>query len=287
MVMVLDSSGSMAGDDGSGSTRIASARKAVGTVVDALPDGYPTGLRVYGADKAKGCDDTRLAQPVAALDRAGIKQAVAGVRPKGDTPIGLSLRKAAGDLPRPAGGAIGKRTILLISDGEDNCRAPPPCKVAAQLAAVRRRSAHRRHRLPGGGQGPRTAGVHRRRPATGGTTTPRTPGRSPASSSGPANSPRTATASRASRSAGRRPARRRTRHRPRAVPGHHRARRGAVLRRRPGRRLDGRLLGDRGAPARRGRRLPRRAAHPDRVRHRQLLRLHHRAASGSTRARRR
>lgn len=135
MVMVLDSSGSMAGDDGSGSTRIASARKAVGTVADALPDGYPTGLRVYGADKAKGCDDTRLAQPVAALDRAGLKRAVAGVRPKGDTPIGLSLRKAAGDLRRPAGGATGKRTILLISDGEDNCQAPPPCKVAAQLAA--------------------------------------------------------------------------------------------------------------------------------------------------------
>lgn len=135
MVLVLDSSGSMAGNDGSGSTRIASARKAVGTVVDALPDGYPTGLRVYGADRPKGCEDTRLAQPVAALDRAGIKQAVAGLKPKGDTPIGLSLRKAADDLPRPAGGSIGKRTILLISDGEDNCQAPPPCKVAAQLAA--------------------------------------------------------------------------------------------------------------------------------------------------------
>ncbi|MFG2890341.1 VWA domain-containing protein [Streptomyces sp. NPDC048248] len=135
MVMVLDSSGSMAEKDGSGSTRIAAARKAVGTVVDALPDGYPTGLRVYGADKPQGCDDTRLAQPVSPLDRAGMKRAVAGVTPKGDTPIGLSLRKAAADLPKAAGGAIGKRTILLISDGEDTCKTPPPCRVAAQLAA--------------------------------------------------------------------------------------------------------------------------------------------------------
>ncbi|MFH8567653.1 VWA domain-containing protein [Streptomyces sp. NPDC017993] len=134
MVMVLDSSGSMAEKDGSGSTRIAAARKAVGTVVDALPDGYPTGLRVYGADKPKGCDDTRLAQPVSPLDRAGMKRAVAGVTPKGDTPIGLSLRKAAADLPKAAAGSIGKRTILLISDGEDNCKTPP-CRVAAQLAA--------------------------------------------------------------------------------------------------------------------------------------------------------
>ncbi|MFI7103852.1 VWA domain-containing protein [Streptomyces sp. NPDC050161] len=131
MVMVLDSSGSMAGGDGSGSTRIAAARKAVGAVVDALPDGYPTGLRVYGADRPKGCADTRLAQPVTALDRSGIKKAVAAVEPKGDTPIGLSLRSAAKDLP--AAGSDGSRTILLISDGEDNCRTPPPCQVAAQL----------------------------------------------------------------------------------------------------------------------------------------------------------
>ncbi|MFG2207144.1 VWA domain-containing protein [Streptomyces sp. NPDC048638] len=135
MVMVLDSSGSMAEKDGSGATRIDAARKAVGTVVDGLPAGYPTGLRLYGSDRAKGCDDTRLAQPVSPLDRAGLKRAVSGVRPKGDTPIGLSLQKAAHDLPKASTGAIGKRTILLISDGEDNCLTPPPCKVAAQLAA--------------------------------------------------------------------------------------------------------------------------------------------------------
>ncbi|ARF56378.1 vWA domain-containing protein [Streptomyces gilvosporeus] len=134
MVMVLDSSGSMAEKDGSGGTRIAAARKAVGTVVGALPAGYPTGLRVYGADKPHGCDDTRLAQPVAPLDRTGLVRAVNGVRPKGDTPIGLSLTKAAQDLPKPSQGSIGKRTILLISDGEDNCQTPPPCTVAAQLA---------------------------------------------------------------------------------------------------------------------------------------------------------
>lgn len=133
LLMVLDSSGSMADDDGSGRTRMESARQAVGTVADALPDGYPTGLRVYGADQPRGCTDTRLAKPVRPLDRAALKSAVAEVQPKGDTPIGLSLRKAAGDLPEPTGGAIGTRTILLISDGEDNCGAPRPCDVAKEL----------------------------------------------------------------------------------------------------------------------------------------------------------
>nr|WP_187285396.1 VWA domain-containing protein [Streptomyces sp. or43] len=133
LVMVLDSSGSMADDDGTGHTRMESARTAVGTVVDGLPDGYPTGLRVYGADRPQGCTDTRLVRPVRPLDRAATKQAVAAVRPRGDTPIGLSLRKAAQDLPRPTDGSIGTRTILLISDGEDNCGTPPPCEVAEQL----------------------------------------------------------------------------------------------------------------------------------------------------------
>ncbi|MCX4771293.1 VWA domain-containing protein [Streptomyces sp. NBC_01285] len=133
LVMVLDSSGSMGDDDGTGRTRMESARAAVGTVVDGLPDGYPTGLRVYGADRPQGCTDTRLVRPVRKLDRAAVKRAVTGVRPRGDTPIGLSLRKAAQDLPQPAGGAIGTRTILLISDGEDNCGTPQPCEVAEQL----------------------------------------------------------------------------------------------------------------------------------------------------------
>ncbi|MFF3689303.1 VWA domain-containing protein [Streptomyces sp. NPDC002187] len=133
LVMVLDSSGSMADDDGTGRTRMESARKAVGTVVDALPDGYPTGLRVYGADRPKGCTDTRLALPVKPLDREGMKRAVGAVQPKGDTPIGLSLQKAAQDLPKAADGAIGTRTILLISDGEDTCGTPQPCEVAEQL----------------------------------------------------------------------------------------------------------------------------------------------------------
>ncbi|MGW2560651.1 vWA domain-containing protein [Streptomyces sp. NPDC001514] len=136
LVMVLDSSGSMADDDddGTGRTRMDAAQRAVGTVVDALPDGHPTGLRVYGADRPRGCTDTRLVRPVQALDRAALKQAVASLRPKGDTPIGLSLQKAAQDLPKPADGAIGTRTILLISDGDDNCGTPQPCEVAEQLA---------------------------------------------------------------------------------------------------------------------------------------------------------
>jgi Ca-activated chloride channel family protein len=93
LVMVLDSSGSMADDEGTGRTRMESARTAAGTVVDGLPDGYQTGLRVYGADRPRGCTDTRLVRPVQALDRAAVKQAVAHLRPSGDTPWGSPCRR--------------------------------------------------------------------------------------------------------------------------------------------------------------------------------------------------
>lgn len=134
LVMVLDSSGSMRDDDGSGDSRITAARKAVGTLVDGLPDNYPTGLRLYGSEEARSCTDTRLAHPVEALDREALKQAVAEVEPKGDTPTALALQKAVADLPDVAEGSIGQRTVVLISDGESNCGAPDPCEVAEKLA---------------------------------------------------------------------------------------------------------------------------------------------------------
>ncbi|MFE0764632.1 vWA domain-containing protein [Streptomyces smyrnaeus] len=132
--IVLDSSGSMAERDDSGRTRMQSARKAVGTLVDSLPDAYPTGLRVYGADKTDSCTDTRLAEPVGPLERERIKKAVAKVRPRGETPIGHSLRKAAADLPEAPENGFGRRTIVLVSDGEDTCGTPKPCEVAEELS---------------------------------------------------------------------------------------------------------------------------------------------------------
>ncbi len=132
LIMVLDASGSMAEDDGSGATRMEAAQAALGTAVDALPDGYPTGLRLFGAENSD-CTDTALAQPVEPLDRQALKDALGEVGPTGNTPTGLALEKAAGDLPEVPPGAIGRQTILLVSDGESNCGDLPPCEVAREL----------------------------------------------------------------------------------------------------------------------------------------------------------
>ncbi|RKE12134.1 Ca-activated chloride channel family protein [Catellatospora citrea] len=134
--LVLDVSGSMRAADIDGRTRISVAQQAFNEVVDALPDGTELGIRVLGAtyqgkDKAKGCLDTQQIVPVAPVDRAAAKAAIAALRPTGFTPVGLALRGAAEDL----GTGETTRRIILITDGEDTCAPPDPCDVARELAA--------------------------------------------------------------------------------------------------------------------------------------------------------
>ncbi len=132
ILLVLDASGSMKGDDPSGTTKLKAAKKALTTAISALPDDAQVGLRVYGAtypgkDKKKSCVDTQLAHPITPLDAAGLTTQINAVKAQGDTPIAYSLEKAIDDL-----GTEGKRHIILVSDGEENCD-PDPCAVVKKL----------------------------------------------------------------------------------------------------------------------------------------------------------
>ncbi|MCB0886102.1 MAG: VWA domain-containing protein [Propionibacteriaceae bacterium] len=132
ILLVLDASGSMKGDDPSGSTKLKAAKKALTTAISTLPADAQVGLRVYGAtypgkDRKLSCVDTQLAHPVGPLDVAGLTTQINAVKAQGDTPIAYSLEKAVDDL-----GTEGKRHIILVSDGEENCD-PDPCAVVKKL----------------------------------------------------------------------------------------------------------------------------------------------------------
>ncbi|UYM03993.1 vWA domain-containing protein [Solicola gregarius] len=133
MMLVLDSSGSMAEPASGGTTKIDAAKDSLNTVVDDLPSDAPVGLRVYGAEvefrnQAGACTDSQRVVDIGTDNRDELHDAVASYRPFGETPIGYALEQAAKDL-----GSEGKRTIVLVSDGEPTCK-PNPCKVAAELA---------------------------------------------------------------------------------------------------------------------------------------------------------
>lgn len=135
MMFVLDASGSMTARLPGGRTRMDAAKKAMNTLIEGLPVNIHVGLSVYGTstgssegEKAAGCRDVRTLQPVGRVDRAAMRAKVAGISPRGYTPIGRSLRQAAAALP-----ASGPRAIVLVSDGIDTCAPPKPCEVAKAL----------------------------------------------------------------------------------------------------------------------------------------------------------
>lgn len=135
VVLVLDASGSMNADDGTGRTKLDTAKEALRQLVRELPDGAPVGLRVYGhrvpnTDMARGCQDTELVVPVGPLDRPALLSAIDSYQARGFTPIGTALQAAAADLPPE-----GPRTIVLVSDGVDTCAPPDPCAIAQDLVA--------------------------------------------------------------------------------------------------------------------------------------------------------
>lgn len=135
LMIVLDASGSMKEPaSGGGGTRMDAAKASLTSVIDGLPADQQVGFRVFGAQISDekdpaACTDSQLITPIQAGHADDLKNAVAATTPKGETPIGFALQEAGKDL-----GSDGKRSIVLVSDGESTC-APPPCDVARQMSA--------------------------------------------------------------------------------------------------------------------------------------------------------
>lgn len=134
LLLVLDSSGSMREPTGDGGSRMAAAKSALTSMIAAVGDDEAVGLRVYGAtvvdsSARDSCADSQLLVPVGIGNRDALRSAVARLQPHGDTPISHALEQAGKDLAS----ATGRRSIVLVSDGEETC-GRNPCEVAAALA---------------------------------------------------------------------------------------------------------------------------------------------------------
>ena len=123
IMLVIDASGSMAQSDVEGGTRMDAAKSATIDVLKGLDNKVDAGLIAYGAhesnaedNREKGCQDVEVLAGVGKPNLAQLESQINALQPTGYTPIGITLQKAADEL-----GNSGKRSIILVSDGEDTC----------------------------------------------------------------------------------------------------------------------------------------------------------------------
>lgn len=131
IVLVLDASGSMWGKVGP-EAKIVSAKKVLGDLVDQMPAAAELGLVAYGHRREGDCEDVEVLLSPGPLDRARAKALVAGIQPKGKTPITRSVEAAFATLGKTSGPA----TVVLLSDGLETCGGDP-C-AAVKLARSQR-----------------------------------------------------------------------------------------------------------------------------------------------------
>lgn len=127
-IIILDASGSMTGKLGS-EVKIKTARHIISN--DFLTNwntDIDLGFMAYGHREKNNCDDIETLQTISTFDNKKILKVMNEINPKGKSPIGASLKKAAEILRYTEDAA----TVFLISDGGENCNADP-CIVAKKL----------------------------------------------------------------------------------------------------------------------------------------------------------
>ncbi len=130
VMLVLDASGSMWGQIDE-VAKIQIARETVAGLFSGLDGEMDMGLMAYGHREEGNCQDIQTLIPVGQGSPEAIVAAVNGIKPLGKTPLSESVRRAAREL----GYAETKATVILVSDGLENCNADP-CAVAAELEAA-------------------------------------------------------------------------------------------------------------------------------------------------------
>lgn len=131
LVVVLDTSGSMAEEDGGGTVKLAGAQAALSQAIRQQRPGAVLGLWSYpgGSADDDGCLPGQFDIEVSTLEQRPMIAAIRGLTADGETPTGPALQAAVDELK--VKGYTGA-TLLLVSDGLANCGADP-CEVTKQI----------------------------------------------------------------------------------------------------------------------------------------------------------
>jgi len=136
-ILILDGSGSMWGKI-KGGHKVVIARRAIGASLSAFEDQLNFGLMAYGHRRRGACNDIQLIEDLAKLNPLKISRRVKRVKPLGKTPITDALQKAITRLQKEKTGG----SIILLTDGPENCRRDPCALINSQLAKDQNLTVH-------------------------------------------------------------------------------------------------------------------------------------------------
>jgi von Willebrand factor type A domain len=128
-LLMLDSSGSMAGPAGGGQTKLDTAREAIRRYAAATPASFERGFMVFGhkgtnqpAGKRVSCHGVELLQPIGKAAFRSIPAVLDDFQPTGYTPLGRAL----GEARKAFAGREGNgNRVILITDGIETCGGNP------------------------------------------------------------------------------------------------------------------------------------------------------------------
>lgn len=121
--IVVDASRSMWGRM-NGEPKMSVAKNTLMDVSYWFPEDLDLALRAYGnssPSESNDCSDSSLLVPFGDENREWIRQAIAGLRPLGQTPIAYALNQASRDF----GARDADRAVVLVTDGIESCGGDP------------------------------------------------------------------------------------------------------------------------------------------------------------------
>lgn len=108
------------------------------SILPNLNSNISVGLRVYGHRMGltpfEACRASSLVSPISAANGINIRNSLLDIKPRGMTPITYSLKQA---VKNDFLGFSGKKHIILLTDGGENCDESP-CSYVLELIKVRK-----------------------------------------------------------------------------------------------------------------------------------------------------
>ncbi len=120
LVFILDGSGSMWGRI-QGRPKIVIAKKVLSDMIAEIGEDTDIGLVSYGHRREADCGDVEVLVPPGRADRELFLKRLAGLNPRGKTPISRAVRETV-ELVRESAGPV---TLVLVSDGKETCGGDP------------------------------------------------------------------------------------------------------------------------------------------------------------------